>query len=87
MGEVDLSNASQLGEVLQRAIQEGGDITLDLSGVTFMDSTAIQVLLKAGKRIEGRGRIVLFHPAALVQNVLRLIKADLMPGLRIVEDS
>jgi len=86
VGEVDLSNASQLGDMLLRAVQDGGDITLDLSGVTFMDSTAIQVLLKAGKRIEGRGRIVLYHPGTLVQNVLRLIKADLMPGLRIVEE-
>jgi len=51
-----------------------------------MDSTAIQVLLKAGKRIEGRGRLVLYHPGSLVQNVLKLIKADLMPGLEIVEE-
>jgi hypothetical protein len=50
-----------------------------------MDSTAIQVLLRAGKRIEGRGRLILFHPGTLVQNVLRLIKADMMPGLEIVE--
>ena len=85
MGEVDLSNASQLGDLLLEAVQKGGDITLDLSGVTFMDSTAIQVLLRAGKRIEGRGRLILFHPGTLVQNVLRLIKADMMPGLEIVE--
>ncbi len=86
VGEVDLSNASQLSDVLLRAVQGGGDITLDLSGVTFMDSTAIQVLLKAGKRIEGRGRLVLYHPGSLVQNVLKLIRADLMPGLEIVEE-
>jgi hypothetical protein len=50
-----------------------------------MDSTAIQVLLKAAKQIEGRGRLVLFHPGSLVSNVLNLIKADRLPGIRIEE--
>lgn len=86
VGEVDLSNASRLSEILLGAVQAGGDITLDLSEVTFMDSTAIQVLLRAGKRIEGRGRLVLYRPGTLVQNVLKLIKADQLPGLDIVED-
>ena len=86
VGEVDLSNASQLGELLLGAVQAGGDVTLDLSEVAFIDSTGIQVLLKAVKRIEGRGRIVLYHPGTLVLNVLKLIKADLMPGLQIVEE-
>jgi anti-anti-sigma factor len=86
VGELDLSNASQLSEVLLRAVQAGGDLTLDLSEVTFMDSTAIQVLLRAGKRIDGRGHLVLYHPGTLVQNVLRLIKADQLPGLKIVEE-
>ena len=53
---------------------------------SFMDSTAIQVLLRAGKRIEGRGHLVLYRPGTLVQNVLRLIKADQLPGLEIVEE-
>ncbi len=86
MGEVDLSNAPQLGRLLLGAAQAGGDVTLDLSEVAFVDSTGIQVLLKAAKRIEGHGRIVLYRPGTLVLNVLRLIKADLMPGLQIVQE-
>jgi anti-anti-sigma factor len=85
-GEVDLSNASKLSEILRTAVRSGGEITLDLSGITFMDSTAIQVLLKAGKDIGGRGRLVLANPSPLVLNVLRLIRADQLPGLRIVEE-
>jgi anti-anti-sigma factor len=86
-GELDLSNAEVLSDLLKPAIDVGGDVTLDLSGVAFMDSTAIQVLLRAGKQIEGRGRIVLYHPGSLVSNVLNLIKADLLPGIHIVEGS
>jgi anti-sigma B factor antagonist len=84
-GELDLSNAGVLGDLLKPALDAGGDLTLDLSGVGFMDSTAIQVLLKAGKQIEGRGRLVLSHPGSLVSNVLNLIKAGRLPGIHIDE--
>jgi anti-anti-sigma factor len=84
-GELDLSNAGVFGDLLKPAIDIGGDLTLDLSAVGFMDSTAIQVLLKAGKQIEGKGRLVLYHPGSLVSNVLNLIKADRLPGIHVEE--
>jgi anti-anti-sigma factor len=74
-----------LADLLQSEVEAGGEMTIDLSGVAFMDSTAIQVLLKAGRSIEGRGRLILYHPGTLVANVLRLIKADRLPGLEILE--
>jgi anti-anti-sigma factor len=85
-GEIDLSNAGTLGDLLKPAVETGGDLTIDLSGVAFMDSTAIQVLLKAGKQISGRGRLVLYHPGSLVSNVLRLIKADRLPGIEVEDE-
>jgi anti-anti-sigma factor len=84
-GEIDLSNARELSDVLQPGVDAGGELTLDLAGVAFMDSTVIQVLLKAGKQIEGKGRLILYHPGPLVSNVLRLIQADRLPGIEIVE--
>ena len=83
-GEIDLSNASSLAELIEGSVEAGGDITLDLAGVAFMDSTAIQVLLRAGKAIEGRGRVILSQPGSLVSNVLKLIKADRLPGIEMV---
>src|SRR5947209_6185035 len=84
-GEIDLSNASMLADLLQSEVEAGGEMTIDLSGVAFMDSTAIQILLRAGRGLEGRGRLILYHPGTLVANVLRLIKADRLPGLEILE--
>jgi len=84
-GELDLSNAGVLSALLKPEVDAGGDLTLDLSGVAFMDSKAIQVLLRAGKQIEGRGRLVLYRPGSLVSNVLNLIKADRLPGIHIEE--
>ena len=85
-GEVDLSNASKLSELLGPAMRSEGATTLDLSAVSYMDSTAIGVLVKAGRDFEGRGHLLLLHPTPLVLNVLKLIKAHQLPGLKIVEE-
>ena len=46
VGEIDLANADVIGAALAPAVAESnGRLTLDLSGVTFMDSTGIKMLL------------------------------------------
>ena len=46
-GELDLATAPLLGARLQAAVQEGRDLVADLRGVSFMDSTGLQVLMHA----------------------------------------
>jgi anti-anti-sigma factor len=46
-GELDLGTAAQLEQALAEA---GGEILLDLRGLTFMDSTGVRVLLEAAER-------------------------------------
>ncbi len=55
-GEIDVATAPQLREVLHRVIAEGGStVVLDLLGVTFLDSTALGVLVGALKRCRELG--------------------------------
>ena len=64
-GEIDLGTAGELSEAA--ACGHAGDrpsLVLDLSGVTFMDSTGLKVLLAVHKRAElAGGRLVLAAPA------------------------
>ena len=55
-GEIDLFTAPELKQVLSDAI-EGGErrIAIDLSEVSFLDSTALGVLIGAVKRLRSRG--------------------------------
>ena len=46
-GDLDLSNAEELRAVLVAQRVPGRQVLLDLSGLDFMDSTGIQVLLEA----------------------------------------
>jgi anti-sigma B factor antagonist len=68
-GEIDVATAPQLRETLQGVIAGGGTtIVLDLLGVTFLDSTALGVLVGALKRCREAGgdlQIVVAEPRIL----------------------
>jgi len=55
-GEIDVATAPQLRECLHRVIAQGeSTIVLDLLDVTFLDSTALGVLVGALKRCREAG--------------------------------
>ncbi len=68
-GEIDVATAPQLRETLQGVIARGSTtIVLDLLGVTFLDSTALGVLVGALKRCREAGgdlHIVVAEPRIL----------------------
>jgi anti-sigma B factor antagonist len=56
-GEVDLLTAPELETHLRAAAgQINGDITIDLSGVTFMDSAGMNVLVRVFKLLDAERR-------------------------------
>lgn len=75
-GELDMSTASQLHEVLDVAVEHGGTILVDLSELTFMDSTGINVFLRAAVSLRGRGCLILHGERDRVRRVLDLIRID-----------
>jgi anti-sigma B factor antagonist len=55
-GEADLHAAPELRESLRRAIDRGAhDVVVDLTDTSFVDSTALGVLLGATKSLRGKG--------------------------------
>ncbi len=85
-GELDASNAEQLVEALEPEVDVGGDLTLDLAGLAFMDSIGIRVLLRTAQRLEGKGKLVLLSPGQLVRRTLDLIGGASLPNLDIVDE-
>jgi anti-anti-sigma factor len=77
-GEVDLETASQLGDAAVEAVQDvSPHLVLDLSGVTFMDSTGLKVLLTSQRRAQlAGGSFALAGPARTVQRILALTGLD-----------
>jgi anti-sigma B factor antagonist len=77
-GEVDLYTAPSLKEELVSLVDRGRTrIAVDLSGVEFLDSTGLGVLIGGLKRCrEGDGVLVLIGPRAPVQKVLSVTGLD-----------
>ncbi len=53
-GEVDMATAQQLLDaILSAHDKQGQDVTLDLSGVSFMDSRGVSTLIEAHTHLAG----------------------------------
>ncbi|HEX2046922.1 MAG TPA: STAS domain-containing protein [Acidimicrobiales bacterium] len=65
-GDLDCYTAPQLRSALLALVEEGTcDVTLDVGGTQFMDSTGLSVLVGGLKRLrEGGGNLVLKEPSA-----------------------
>jgi anti-anti-sigma factor len=81
-GELDLASAGAVERELERAeATDAESIVLDLSGLTFMDSTGVRLLATANARSRAdANRLTLRRGPAAVQRVLELTAvADLLP--------
>ena len=68
VGEVDLATAPELQARLAELPADGGTVIIDLSEVTFLDSTGLSVLVAGWKRLSEGGdkasfRLVVNRPA------------------------
>jgi anti-anti-sigma factor len=69
-GELDVSNAHELQTVVRSiAANHAGPLVFDLSGLRYIDSAGIAVLLDAASR---RGTVRLRDPSAAVRRVVEL---------------
>jgi anti-sigma B factor antagonist len=73
-GEVDLATAGPLQDRLELVTDATtGDVTVDLTNVTFLDSTGLAALLAASRRMQRDGRrLTLVNPCAAVHRVLQI---------------
>ena len=71
VGEIDLSNSDALGDRLDDLVDRG-HVVLDLSGLSFLDSTALAALITVRKRAAGRGTSL--HLAGAYGTALRVLQ-------------
>jgi anti-sigma B factor antagonist len=77
-GDLDLHVAPALREAIASTIDRGtSSLVLDLTGVTFVDSTALGAMLGAMQRLEGRGgRLRVVVPQSDVRRVFEITLLD-----------
>jgi anti-sigma B factor antagonist len=76
-GELDLYSAPRLQAELDALAPDASDVVLDLSQVTFIDSTALGAILAAGRRLrEADGRLALVAATDATRKLLALVGVD-----------
>jgi anti-anti-sigma factor len=75
-GELDVASADGLANSLVELA--GSTVVVDLSDLTFMDSSGIGALVRARNRIraDGLGELVLTRPGAIVRKALEIVGLD-----------
>ena len=84
VGELDLSNAHELQAQLRDASSHPDGVELDLSRLSFMDSSGLKVILRLAKDEEARERspIVLSNLSPVVNRLFALVLPHGCPQIR-----
>ena len=83
-GEIDMSNAGELGEALGRQVSnEALGLILDLTDVHYLDSAGIQVIYELREQLETRGQEIalVVAPDSAIDGVLRVAGVGSVVGI------
>jgi anti-anti-sigma factor len=84
-GEVDLHNAPDLTAALT-AFQTADEVWLDMTDVTFIDSSGLSSILSFARSRHGNGRIVIVDPTSVVRPVFEIIGLHDLACIEVVGD-
>jgi anti-anti-sigma factor len=77
-GDFDLTNAPALDAQIELALDGGNDLILDFSEASFVDSSVIDVLVRAAETAGTRERTVVLQlgTAAIVERLFEIVKIE-----------
>lgn len=89
VGELDLATVERAREFLESSLQEGSWLRLDLSGLEFMDSTGIHLLIQLSRRarsLEPVSRVCLEAVSPAVRRVLDVALGRALPEVGLLPE-
>jgi len=89
-GDLSSENAHLLSAALASLAADGGaqgDLTLDLTDLTFVDTIGLHVIALAASDLDGRGRVMLGSAEPWLRKVLLLSGIDVLPNVELTERS
>lgn len=83
-GEVDISTAAELSELVSGQLADGTRLlTIDVAGLDFADTASIRVFLLAARTLRQRGGdLVLLRPQRALARVLEILGAGEVLAIR-----
>jgi anti-anti-sigma factor len=85
-GELDLATYESAQTVLAPLFESEGDVVLNLSGLTFADSSGVRLFIKLRQALGDRGVLVLRDPPPHVAKLIELAGLKDL-GIRVEPDA
>lgn len=82
-GELDMASADRLRDALQPIVDAGGNVTLDVADLTFIDSSGLRALILLSERMNGSGPLVLSEVPVGVRRLLDIVGLETLPGIEV----
>ncbi len=81
-GEVDLATARQLTDALAN-ISTHSEVHLELSELTFMDSSGLGAIVAFARSRNGGGPVVLLNPSAGIERLFEISSLEQHPKIEV----
>ena len=75
-GEIDAATCDSLTDALSSAMETDGDVELDVSGVTFIDSSGLRALVLAQQQLSDSRHLVVRGADARFRRLLHITGLD-----------
>lgn len=76
-GDVDLVTSQELRRVLEEAVRVNPHVEVDLTGLTFIDSSGLSALVEGHRAAqEAGGVVVLRNPTPMLRRLLDITRLD-----------
>ena len=76
-GEIDMATASLFHQAIDDACGHNGRVVIDLTSTSFIDSSGLAVLIRAGERLgQGTDALVVHAPGASVRRTFEISGVD-----------
>ncbi|MBP0450626.1 STAS domain-containing protein [Kitasatospora sp. RG8] len=86
-GEIDQDCAARLGRALINALDASpGVLTIDMTGVSFTDSTGLNILLRVRERARQTGKTLSLRPGRFLSRILDLTETTTLFAIEPVPD-
>jgi len=84
-GELDMADTEALMEAAAAFASAPGDLTLDLSRLTFIDSSGLLALLRCADQVSD-GRLILLRPTEQVRMVFDMVELAAVSPHIVIDD-
>ena len=82
IGELDMSSALDLTDALTTMDGGGGDVTLELSELEFIDSSGLFAIVQYAGSLSGAGgKLILANPNAMTERIFEIVEFGEHPGI------